>query len=70
VTESAHFVSIRGLTKRFGDNEVLRDVDLTIDLHNVVCLIGASGSGKSTLLRCLNLLEPSMPGRSSSTERP
>ena len=37
---------------------MLRDVDLTIDLHNVVCLIGASGSGKSTLLRCLNLLEP------------
>jgi polar amino acid transport system ATP-binding protein len=58
VTESEHFVSISGLTKRFGDNEVLRDVDLTIDLHNVVCLIGASGSGKSTLLRCLNLLEP------------
>jgi polar amino acid transport system ATP-binding protein len=58
VTESDHFVSVSGLTKRFGDNEVLRDVDLTIDLHNVVCLIGASGSGKSTLLRCLNLLEP------------
>jgi polar amino acid transport system ATP-binding protein len=58
VTESEHFLSISGLTKRFGDNEVLRDVDLTIDLHNVVCLIGASGSGKSTLLRCLNLLEP------------
>jgi polar amino acid transport system ATP-binding protein len=58
VTESAHFVSITGLTKRFGDNEVLSDVDLTVDLHNVVCLIGASGSGKSTLLRCLNLLEP------------
>jgi polar amino acid transport system ATP-binding protein len=58
VTEPEHFVSISGLTKRFGHNEVLRDVDLTIDLHNVVCLIGASGSGKSTLLRCLNLLEP------------
>ncbi|MEY2525150.1 MAG: polar amino acid transport system ATP-binding protein [Ilumatobacteraceae bacterium] len=58
MTESEHFVSISGLTKRFGHNEVLRDVDLTIDLHNVVCLIGASGSGKSTLLRCLNLLEP------------
>ncbi len=58
MTQSEHFVSISGLTKRFGDNEVLRDVDLTIDLHNVVCLIGASGSGKSTLLRCLNLLEP------------
>jgi polar amino acid transport system ATP-binding protein len=58
VTDSGHFVSISGLTKRFGENEVLRHVDLTIDLHNVVCLIGASGSGKSTLLRCLNLLEP------------
>jgi polar amino acid transport system ATP-binding protein len=58
VTEAEHFVSVSGLTKRFGDNEVLRDIDLTIDLHQVVCLIGASGSGKSTLLRCLNLLEP------------
>jgi len=57
VTESEHFVSVSSLTKRFGDNEVLRDIDLTVDLHNVVCLIGASGSGKSTLLRCLNLLE-------------
>ena len=58
MTDSEHFVSISGLTKRFGENEVLRQVDLTIDLHHVVCLIGASGSGKSTLLRCLNLLEP------------
>jgi polar amino acid transport system ATP-binding protein len=56
VTE--HFVSVAGMTKRFGDNVVLRDIDLTVDLHQVVCLIGASGSGKSTLLRCLNLLEP------------
>src|SRR5436305_1627772 len=37
---------------------MLREIDLTVDLHQVVCLIGASGSGKSTLLRCLNLLEP------------
>ncbi len=58
MTEAEHFVSVSGLTKRFGDNEVLSDIDLTIDLHQVVCLIGASGSGKSTLLRCLNLLEP------------
>ncbi len=58
MTEAGHFVSVSGLTKRFGDNEVLHEVDLTIDLHQVVCLIGASGSGKSTLLRCLNLLEP------------
>jgi polar amino acid transport system ATP-binding protein len=53
-----HFVSVSGLTKRFGDNEVLRSIDFHVDLHQVVCLIGASGSGKSTLLRCINLLEP------------
>jgi polar amino acid transport system ATP-binding protein len=57
LTETDHFVAVRGVTKRFGDNEVLREIDLTVDLHQVVCLIGASGSGKSTLLRCLNLLE-------------
>ncbi|HUJ56241.1 MAG TPA: amino acid ABC transporter ATP-binding protein [Gaiellaceae bacterium] len=51
------FVSVEKLTKRFGDLEVLRHVDLDVPEHNVVCLIGASGSGKSTLLRCLNLLE-------------
>ena len=54
---SDHFVSVRGLDKSFGPNQVLRGIDLDVDLHNVVCLIGASGSGKSTLLRCLNLLE-------------
>ncbi|HEX5245919.1 MAG TPA: amino acid ABC transporter ATP-binding protein [Gaiellaceae bacterium] len=51
------FVSLKGVTKRFGDLEVLRRVDLEVSEHNVVCLIGASGSGKSTLLRCINLLE-------------
>ena len=57
MTENGHFVTIAGVSKRFGDNEVLHDIDLSVDLHQVVCLIGASGSGKSTLLRCLNLLE-------------
>jgi polar amino acid transport system ATP-binding protein len=51
------FVSVKNVSKSFGENKVLRDVDLDVDEHNVVCLIGASGSGKSTLLRCLNLLE-------------
>jgi len=55
---NAGFVSVQGLTKRFGDLTVLQDIDLDVGLHQVVCLIGASGSGKSTLLRCLNLLEP------------
>ncbi len=51
------FVSIENVTKSFGENTVLRDIDLHVELHNVVCLIGASGSGKSTLLRCINVLE-------------
>jgi polar amino acid transport system ATP-binding protein len=53
-----HFVSVVDVSKSFGDNVVLRHVDLDVHEHNVVCLIGASGSGKSTLLRCINLLEP------------
>ena len=52
-----HFVSLRGVSKRFDSLEVLKGIDLDVDLHGVVCLIGASGSGKSTLLRCINLLE-------------
>jgi polar amino acid transport system ATP-binding protein len=51
-------VRLEGVRKSFGDNEVLRGVDLEVGEHEVVCLIGASGSGKSTLLRCVNLLEP------------
>jgi polar amino acid transport system ATP-binding protein len=56
--ENGHFVAVEGVTKRFEELVVLRSVDLTVDLHQAVCLIGASGSGKSTLLRCINLLEP------------
>jgi len=54
---------IEGLEKSFGKLEVLRGIDLELDEHEVVCLIGASGSGKSTLLRCINLLEPVDAGR-------
>jgi len=57
MSANGHFVSLEGITKRFGELEVLHGIDLTVDLHQVVCLIGASGSGKSTLLRCINLLE-------------
>ena len=45
------------LRKSYGDKVVLRDIDLVVEAHDVVCLIGSSGSGKSTLLRCLDLLE-------------
>jgi polar amino acid transport system ATP-binding protein len=56
-------VRVEGLHKSFGDNEVLRGVDLVVDDHEVVALIGASGSGKSTFLRCLDLLESIDSGR-------
>ncbi len=48
---------LSGVRKRFGDNEVCKGIDLTVQEGQMVCLIGASGSGKSTLLRCINLLE-------------
>jgi len=50
-------VRIDGVYKAFGDHVVLRGIDLDVQAHHVVALIGASGSGKSTLLRCVNLLE-------------
>jgi polar amino acid transport system ATP-binding protein len=56
-------VRIEGLHKSFAKLDVLRGLDLVVEDHEVVCLIGASGSGKSTLLRCLNLLEPIDAGR-------
>ena len=51
-------LSLRGITKTFGDHTVLDGVSLDIEQGQVVSLIGPSGSGKSTLLRCINLLEP------------
>jgi polar amino acid transport system ATP-binding protein len=54
---------VEGLHKSFGQVEVLKGIDLTVDEHQVVCLIGSSGSGKSTLLRCIDLLEPFETGR-------
>jgi polar amino acid transport system ATP-binding protein len=50
-------VEIRGVHKRFGANEVLRGIDLTLDPGSVTVVLGPSGSGKSTLLRCINHLE-------------
>lgn len=50
-------IEIKGLRKSFGDLEVLKGIDLTMDQGEVVVIIGPSGSGKSTLLRCLDFLE-------------
>jgi polar amino acid transport system ATP-binding protein len=50
-------LEVRGVTKAYGDEAVLRGVDLRVSEHEAVALIGASGSGKSTLLRCIDLLE-------------
>ncbi|MGN7862569.1 amino acid ABC transporter ATP-binding protein [Microbacterium sp. 22303] len=54
---SAPAIDIRGLVKSYGDNEVLKGIDLSVHAGEVVCVIGPSGSGKSTLLRSVNLLE-------------
>ena len=60
---STKALSVQGLHKSFDGLEVLKGIDLELDEHEVVGLIGASGSGKSTLLRCVNLLEPVDRGR-------
>ena len=54
---NGHLVELESVTKRFGDNVVLDDIDLTIDRGQAVVVAGPSGSGKSTMLRCINGLE-------------
>lgn len=56
-------VVVERCSKRFGDQVVLDEIDLTVEPHKVACLIGASGSGKSTLLKAINLLVPIDSGR-------
>jgi len=55
-------IKVEHLSKTFGKNEVLKDIDFSIEKGEVVCVIGSSGSGKSTLLRCMNLLETKTSG--------
>ena len=55
-------LEIKHLSKSFGSNIVLRDIDFSVSKGDVISIIGASGSGKSTLLRCINLLETPTSG--------
>ena len=55
-------IHVEGLTKDFGENHVLRGIDIDIHAGEVVCVIGPSGSGKSTFLRCINRLEEATSG--------
>ena len=55
-------IHVAGLTKDFGENHVLRGIDIDIHAGEVVCVIGPSGSGKSTFLRCINRLEEATSG--------
>ena len=56
------FVELKSLVKRYGNNTVLQDVDLSIEKGEIIAVIGRSGSGKSTMLRCINGLEPVQAG--------
>jgi len=56
-------LDIKHLSKSFGNHEVLKDIDFTVNKGDVISIIGASGSGKSTLLRCVNLLETPTSGQ-------
>ena len=55
-------LQVKHLSKSFGSNVVLRDIDFSVSKGDVISIIGASGSGKSTLLRCINLLESPSAG--------
>jgi len=57
MTSSTPVLEIRGVTKAYGELEVLKGIDFVVREHEAVALIGASGSGKSTLLRCVDLLD-------------
>lgn len=58
-----NMIEIKNLQKKYGDNEVLKDITETVKKGQVICVIGPSGSGKSTFLRCLNVLERPTAGK-------
>ena len=62
-SSAAPILEVSHLQKRFGDNEVLKDISFSVHAGDVISVIGSSGSGKSTLLRCINYLEDPTAGR-------
>ena len=60
--KGSEIIEIKHLSKFFGKNEILKDINFSVNKGDVVCIIGSSGSGKSTLLRCINLLETPTSG--------
>src|SRR5882724_7742433 len=63
MTDASKVLDVAGVSKHFGDLDVLSDISFKVDNGETVCVLGPSGSGKSTLLRCINWLEPPDAGR-------
>lgn len=63
IKTSEPILRVEHLVKKFGNHEVLKDLDFTVNKGEVVCVIGSSGSGKSTMLRCINGLETKTSGK-------
>lgn len=63
MNNSEKIIEIQGLKKSFGENNVLKDINFSVNRGDVTCIIGSSGSGKSTMLRCINLLEEPTGGK-------
>src|SRR5882762_5844353 len=63
MTDASKVLDVAGVSKHFGDLEVLSDISFKVDKGETVCVLGPSGSGKSTLLRCINWLEQPDAGR-------
>ena len=66
---SQPIIEIKHLKKSYGQNEVLKDISLSVNKGEVISIIGSSGSGKSTFLRSINLLEDPTAGEFFSTDK-
>ena len=62
-------LEVKGIYKRFGNTEVLKGIDFSLDEGKVISIIGSSGSGKTTLLRCITGLETADQGKITVGDR-